>query len=298
MNAFDELKRPAGGEPADESEECHARLGALLRQAGRLGGDQVERILAYQRKTGLRFGEAAVALRLVERREVLQALARQFQYTPGFAGRALSQELVAAADPFGEQAEAIRELRSRLLVEVLREDEAAALAIVSPEVGDGKSYLAANLAVSFSQLGESTLLVDADVRTPRLHRLLGIAQNGVGLSSVLAGFARPASLVHEVPGLPHLYLAPSGPVPPNPIELLQRPVFGRLMRELLEEFDHVVVDTPAAARGADCRVIAARSGATLVVARRDRSRMAGLEGLVCALERGPSRVAGVVVNEH
>jgi protein-tyrosine kinase len=189
-------------------------------------------------------------------------------------------------------------LRSRLLLEVMRDGPRCALAVVSPDVGDGKTYLTANLALSFSQLGERTLLIDADVRTPRQHHVLGIKQNGAGLTSVLAGFSDADELVHEVPGLRHLYFAPAGPIPPNPVELLQRPRFGQLMRELLEEFDHVVVDTPAAVRGADSRVIAARSGAALVVARKSRSRMAAVEGLVGALARGPAQIAGVVVNEH
>jgi len=152
--------------------------------------------------------------------------------------------------------------------------------------------------MSFSQLGERTLLMDCDVRTPRQHQVLGIKQNGAGLTSVLAGFSDADELVHEVPGLRHLYFAPAGPIPPNPVELLQRPRFGQLMRELLEEFDHVVVDTPAAVRGPDSRVIAARSGAALMVARKGRSRMAAVEGLVGALARGPALIAGIVVNEH
>lgn len=273
-------------------------IGDLLSAARDLPAPEIERILAHQRKTGMRFGEAAVALRLVDRRDVLEALYHQFQYTPGFVRREGRTELVAAADRFGEQAEAFRELRSRLLLEVLREGPRCALAIVSPDVGDGKTYLAANLAVSFSQLGERTLLIDADVRTPRQHHVLGVEQNGAGLTSVLAGLTGVGELVHEVPELPHLYLAPAGPIPPNPVELLQRPRFAHLLRELLEEFEHVVVDTPAAIRGPDSRVIAARCGAALVVARRDLSRMAPLEGLVGALARGPARIAGLVMNEH
>jgi protein-tyrosine kinase len=165
-------------------------------------------------------------------------------------------------------------------------------------VGDGKTYLAANLAVSFSQLGQRTLLVDADVRTPRQHNVLGIHQNGVGLTSVLAGFSDASGLVHDVPWLPHLYFAPAGPIPPNPVELVQRPPFGQLMRQLLEEFDHVLVDTPAGVRGPDSRVIAASCGAALVVARKSRSPMAPLEGMISALSRGPAQIAGVVMNEH
>jgi chain length determinant protein tyrosine kinase EpsG len=294
-------------EPAvawDQSEPTAARrpwspiIGQLLGNACRLSEEQLAQILAHQRRTGMRFGEAAVALHLVERRDVLEALYQQFEYTPGFSPQEGKTELVAAADRFGEQAEAFRELRSRLLLEVMPDAPRCALAIVSPDVGDGKTYLAANLALSYSQLGERVLLMDADVRTPRQHHVLGIKQNGAGLTSVLAGFTNADDLVHEVPGLRNLYFAPAGPIPPNPVELLQRPRFGQLMRELLQEFDHVIVDTPAAARGPDSRVIAARCGAALVVARKGRSRMPPLEGLVGALARGPAQIAGVVVNEH
>jgi len=290
--------------PWDQGEEPPARrpwspiIGELLGKVCQLSERQIEQILAYQRRTGLRFGEAAVALHMVDRRDVLEALYQQYEYTPGFSRPEGRTELVAAADRFGEQAEAFRELRSRLMLEVMRDGPNCALAVVSPDVGDGKTYLAANLALSFSQLGERTLLIDADVRTPRQHQVLGIKQNGAGLTSVLAGFSEARELVHEVPGLRNLYFAPAGPIPPNPVELLQRPRFAQLMRELLQEFEHVIVDTPAAARGPDSRVIAARCGAALVVARKGRSRMPPLEGLVGALSRGPAQIAGVVVNEH
>ena len=272
-------------------------IGSLIRDVRELSDEQIQLIVAHQRKSGMRFGEAAVALRLVERKDVLGALSRQFQYATGFAGREANKELVAALDPFSDQADAFRELRSRLLLEVLGERPRCALAVVSPDAGDGKSYLAANLAVGFSQLGERTLLIDADIRTPRQHSLLGV-ERGIGLTSVLAGFAQADAAVAAVPGLPSLFLMPAGAVPPNPLELLQRPAFGALVRDMLEEFEHVVLDTPAAVRGADSRVIAARCGAALVVARKGRSRMQALEGLLGALERGSARIAGVIVNEH
>lgn len=288
----------AGGADAAEATVVGRRpIGTLLRDVRELSDRQIDQILAYQRERGMRFGEAAVALRLAERSDVVEALSRQFQYTTGFAGRELSGELVAAADPFSEQAEVFRELRSRLLLEVLGDRAPCALALVSPDSGDGKTYLAANLAVAFSQLGERTLLVDGDIRTPRLHRLFGV-EDGPGLSNLLAGFADSSTVVHAVRGLPNLYLLPAGAVPPNPVELLQRPVFTALMCEMLQRFDHVVVDTPAAIRGADSRIIAARCGVALVVARRGRSRMVPLEGLVAALSRGTATIAGVVLNEH
>jgi chain length determinant protein tyrosine kinase EpsG len=272
-------------------------IGELIRDACELTDEQIARIAAHQRQRGMRFGEAAVALRLVDREHVVDALSQQFEYTAGFAGRESDSELVTAADPFGDQAEAFRELRSRLLLEVMHERPRSALAVLSPEIGDGKTYLAANLAVAFSQLGERTLLIDADIRTPRLHRLLHVGYR-TGLSSVLNGAAEASESVHPAPGLPNLHLMPAGALPPNPLELLQRPALGVLVREMLLKFEHVVVDTPAAVRGADPRAIAARSGTALIVARKDRSRMAALEGLVAALGRGPARIAGVVMNEH
>ena len=87
----------------------------------------------------------------------------------------LHADLVAATDPFGEEAEAFRELRSQLLMGVLADGTARrALAVLSPDVGDGKTFFAANMAISFSQLGGRTLLVDADMRTPRQHLLFGV----------------------------------------------------------------------------------------------------------------------------
>lgn len=286
-----------GADAVDARAVRNRPIGRLIRDVCELTEQQIEQIAAYHRKSGMRFGEAAVALRLANRSDVLEALSRQFQYTPGFAGRDINRELVTAVDPFGDQAEAFRELRSRLMLEVLGDRPPCAIAVVSPDVGDGKTYLAANLAIAFSQLSERTLLIDGDVRTPRLHRLFDV-EHAVGLSSALAGHADAAGAVQPVPDLPHLYVMPCGAVPPNPLELLQRPTLQKLMREMVQRYDHVVVDTPAAVRGADARVIAARSGATLVVARKGRSRMDALEGLLGALERGPAKIAGVLMNEH
>lgn len=276
--------------------DANCLIGELMRETCELRDEEIGRILAYQRERGLRFGEAAVALRLARREDVLAALSRQFQYPIGFLGRELDSELVSAANPFGEQADAIRELRTRLL-EVRQARAARALAVVSPDAGDGKTYLAANLAIAFSQLAERTLLIDADIRAPRQHRLLG-TENGAGLTSVLAGFTEAGAAVRPVPGLPELFLLPAGPLPPNPLELLQRPALGALMHEMLQKFEHLVLDTTAAVRGADSRLVAAGCGASLVVARRRRTRMAPLEGLLQALGRANVEIVGVVMNEH
>lgn len=288
--------RAVPGEEAD-GPRAHA-IGHFLRRVRALTELQVGQILAYQRSNGLRFGEAAIALKLATSDDVLWALSQQFDY-PYASGDAASfdPELVAATDPFGEEAEAFRELRSQLLMGVLAEGQARrALAVLSPDSGDGKTYFAANLAISFSQLGGRTLLVDGDMRTPRQHRLFRI-DGEAGLSSILAGRAE-VNVIHQVPNLPTLFVLPVGTLPPNPLELVQRPATGLLVQELLTKFDHVVVDTPASVHGADARILAARCGAAVVIGRRDRTRIKALQVLLGALATSQVRMAGVMLNDH
>lgn len=273
-------------------------IGDLIREARRLSDAQVEQILIYQREHGVRFGEAAVALKLADHDDVVWALSQQFHYPYSPSDRKLNPELVVAGAPFSDEAEAFRELRSQLLMGVLGpEEHRRALAVLSPNVGDGKSYLVANLAAAFSQLGGRTLLVDADLRTPRQHEIFGLGNHVAGLSSILSGRSE-SNIIQQVTDLPSLYLLPAGSVPPNPLELLQRPAFGLLVHELLTKFDHVVVDTPAATHGSDCRVIATKCGAALIVGRKGTSRMQSMVSLTNAVTRGPIKLAGVVMNEY
>lgn len=290
----------ATGEDSNtESGQLHDRsIGDIIRQAKRLSDEQIEQILLFQRKHGLRFGEAAVALKLATNDDVLWALSQQFHYPYSPEGRQhRNEELVVAADPFSDQAEAFRELRSQLMMGVLGPDEPRrALAVVSPDIGDGKTFIAANMAVAFSQLGGRTLLVDVDMRTPRQHKVFGV-ENGSGLSNILSGRSE-RNVIHQVRNLPSLFVLPVGSVPPNPLELVQRPAFSLLMHELLRKFDYVVVDTPAAVHGADARVVAAKCGAALAVGRKGKSSMKAMQGLLKGLAKGPAKVAGVVMNER
>ena len=233
-------------------------LGEILAELRNLSAEQVEKVLAEQRRSGVRFGEAAVALGLVSKEDVLFALAQQFHYpyTPE-EKRGINAELVTLNEPFGPRAEHFRALRSQLTMRLNVEGEPRrALAVISPDAGDGKTYCAANLAVTLAQLGGRTLLVDADMRGPRVHEVFGLP-NRAGLSSILSGRA-DSQVIQQVPGVPSLFILPVGTTPPNPLELVERPAFGLLMRELATKFDHVVVDTPAAVHGADAMVIAAR----------------------------------------
>ena len=188
-------------------------------------------------------------------------------------------------------------MRTELMAGVLSASQPrAALAVLSPHIGDGKTFFAANLAIAFSQLGARTLLIDADMRTPRQHALFGVPYAS-GLSGILAGRTE-ANVVHQVPSLPSLHVMPVGAVPPNPLELVQRSAFGLLMQELVKKFDHVIVDTPAAVHGADARAIAAQCGAAVIVGRRGTTAMKSLQKLLDAVAKHRVRMAGVLVNDH
>ena len=275
-------------------------IGALLDAKDALGAEKVQQVLDFARTKGLRFGEAAVALGLVSQDQVLRALSAQFGYAyASEERRQLMPELVGLNQPFSMQAEAFREIRSQLMARLYTDSVGQArpgLAVVSPSTGDGKTFFSANIAVSLAQVGGRTLLVDADLRGPRLHELFKL-KNKAGLSSVLAGHVN-ADVIQPVPDVANLFVMPVGIAPPNPLELIERPVFGVLMRELASRFDHVVVDTPAMMYGVDAQVIAARCGAALVVARKDQSRVSSLQQLVAALSQGPARIAGVILNEY
>lgn len=285
---------------SDESIVNERLIGALLDAKAALGAEKVQQILEFARSKDLRFGEAAVALGLVTQDQVLHALSEQFGYAySSEERRQLMPELVGLNQPFSMQAEAIREIRSQIMARIYNGNlgqPRPALAVVSPASGDGKTFFSANIAVSLAQVGGRTLLVDADLRGPRQHELFKL-ENKTGLSSVLVGHVA-ADVIQPVPDVANLFVMPVGIAPPNPLELIERPAFGALMRELAAKFDHVVVDTPAMQYGVDAQVIAARCGAALVVARKDQSRVAALQRLVAVLSQSPARVAGVILNEY
>lgn len=270
-------------------------LGALLVDAGKLTAIDAERVLQAQQEFGLRFGEAAVKLGLVNDAEIQQMLARQFEYPYLIAGEsAISEEVAAAYQPFSARVEGLRALRAQLKMRWFDAAEGGRpLAIVSPGRSDGRSFLAANLAVVFSQLGERTLLVDADLRNPRQHRLFGIPDTS-GLSSLLAGRC-DSPAIQRIPGLIDLSVLPAGPLPPNPAELLDRPAFSRLLEQFAEDYDTVLLDTAAGIGSSDAQAVATRAQAVVMVVRKHRTRIAHARTLVSTLHS--TQMLGTVINE-
>jgi len=210
-------------------------------------------------------------------------------------GAAAGAALVVARDPFHPCAEELRALRTQL---VIRWDRAGVqprrLAIVSPGAAEGRSYLAANLAVAFAQLGERTLLVDADLRAPCQDSIFGVG-DAVGLAALLAGRAGREALV-PLPEYGALALLPAGAPPHNPQELLSRPALGALLEDLRAEFDVVLLDTPPTRSYADAQSVAFRAGHALVLARKHRTSLADAAAVVRQLGDAGTSVVGTVCN--
>src|SRR5688572_7034388 len=279
---------------ATRSERC---IGAILVEEGKLTPREVERVLERQRKEKVRFGEAAVRLGYLSEDDVRFALARQYDlphFTPASDGP--SRELVAAFAPFHPRTEELRALRTQLMIRWYSpENGRKSLVVASPESGEGRSYIAANLAIAFSQLGARTLLVDADMRNARQHRIFGLPEMQ-GLSTLLAGRSDHKS-TFPVPGMSKLSVLPAGPLPPNPQELLSRPVFGGLMKDLQAVYDVVIIDTPPSRHFADAQSITFRAGDALVVARKNHTSVASTQKTIRDLAATGARVVGTVVND-
>lgn len=275
-------------------------IGELIAESCKLQPEQVEKILALQRQTGVRFGEAAIELGLATTDDVLVALAQQYHYPYAHQGqRKLNPELVSLNEPFSPLAESFRAVRSQVMKRVFndRSGPRKALAVISPNAGDGKTFFAANLAISLAQLGGRTLLIDADLRGPRQHEVFNL-NNAAGLAGILSGRSPGSPVVQAVPGVPGLFVLPVGNTPPNPLELVERPAFGLLLRALTLKFDYVVVDTPAAQYGADAAVIADRCGASLMLARQGVSSIAAVQEMAIQVAGETPQLTGVVMNSY
>ncbi|HEY8607977.1 MAG TPA: polysaccharide biosynthesis tyrosine autokinase [Noviherbaspirillum sp.] len=270
-------------------------IGRLLVEAGKLAPADIERILILQKEKQLRFGEAALKLGAVEAIDVQHALARQFDYCflrPEAGG--LAPELQAAYRPFGREMEAMRSLRARL-VRSWFQCGRSELALAGVSQGDGVSLMAANLAVMFAQQGDRTLLVDANLRTPRQYAIFNL-RNRRGLADILAGRAGLES-VAALDIIPSLSVLCAGTPAPNPQELLSRRRFDALRERLRSQYDVVLYDTPALATADDALVVAACTGGLLVVARRHRTTVRDMQALGTQLHAGGIAVAGAVLNE-
>ena len=274
------------------------RIGEILLDAGLVDTKDIDRILAHAQRKDRKFGESAVQLGLLRREELQRVLAYQFDYPVMAPGNgSVGAEVVVAYESTDKVAEDVRELRNQILLKWRVREERAnnALAVLSPDRGEGRSFLAANLAVAFSQVGHRTLLIDADFRHSRQHELFGIP-NQVGLSALLAG--RSVSYaVQQFAALRSLSVLPSGGTPPNPLDLFSGEAFPELLAIFSKVYDIVVIDAPAADAGGESLMIAAQSGGCLLTIRKGQTSYRSLQDLATRIGAAGGAMLGANLGE-
>lgn len=231
----------------------------------------------------------------VERVANLSMLGIIPQWTPKRgASREFSLPFLTSQDARSAFAESIRSLRTALLFSTST-GAPRVLHFTSVAQGEGKSTLLINLAITFTQLGNKVLLIDADLRRPSLHRMFGL-DAGRGLCHYLAGGARPVD-VAQATGIDNLFAIPAGVLPPNPSELLSSARMLDLIKLGSEKFDYVLIDSPPVLGLADALVLAGYAQGTVIVAAAGGTRRAHLMGAIKRLSMSQAKIVGGVLNK-
>jgi len=281
----------------DITNDSDLSIGAILVKSGKLTGADSERIRRYQKELNIRFGDAAIELGLLTSADIELALSRQFEFPYLLRGESpISESVLAAYEPFTRRVESIRALRNQLMWRWFDTGSTRrSLVITGAERQIGRSFIASNLAVVFSQQGQRTLLIDADLRNPSQHQLFGL-ENRIGLSSILSG-RNGLDAIQTVPKLANLSVLTAGAPPPNPLELLGRPIFGHLIEELGASYDVILVDSPATEECSDAQTIATKSGAALIITQQNVSRVDKVRKLIDLLSDARTHLLGTVLND-
>jgi protein-tyrosine kinase len=282
----------------------------------RLPGESIKNINDAMKSMGVGFAEAALHTGLVTQTELDQAqewVRRQSLHQGrGIVEEALrrrstqrelvvwtgerlwpGKDLILAHDPDNARSEAIRSLRTELLMRTSSRRGAGIFALLSPNAAEGRSQLCAELAIAFAQLGSRTLLVDADMRRPRQHTLFG-GDNQIGLAQALVD-AKTLRL-HGIEGVPQMELLTSGSPPPNPLELLSGNRFERLMGDWRRGYEFVLIDTPPTSQFSDALPIATAAGNVVVIGRTSATSFTALTELRRRLDTTHARIIGAILN--
>lgn len=201
------------------------------------------------------------------------------------------QKLVIQEAPHSPGAEQFRILRAN--INFLSEEPIRSLAIVSAESGEGKSTAAANLAAAFADEGKSVLLVDANLRKPSLHHMFDLS-NGQGLSTLLFQISSIEKAIKPT-GIPGLEVLTSGPVPPNPTDLLAS-TLDKLTELFAKKYDMIIFDSPPLLSTADGQILANKCEGTILVISSGNTHKQKAELAVEAINSSNGRLLGAVLN--
>jgi capsular exopolysaccharide synthesis family protein len=202
-------------------------------------------------------------------------------------------ELIVHEHPTSGVAEAARALRTNILF-MSPDRQFKTLLVTSAAPSEGKTTVACCIAIAMAQAGRRVALLDCDMRRPRVHRVFG-KSNDVGVTTALINFDTVDEIVRPT-SVPNLSIITTGPLPPNPAEILHSESFGKLLKILASRFDHVVLDSPPVAPVTDAAILSTRVDATILVIRAFETSKELARRAVRALRDVGNRNVGTVLN--
>jgi capsular exopolysaccharide synthesis family protein len=205
-----------------------------------------------------------------------------------------SEALVTIQDPGGGVAEAYRMLRTNLFYARV-DTPPKVIVLTSADHDEGKSITVANLGVTLAQAGKNTLILDCDLRKPTQHKIFGARSIG-GLVDILVGTQDPREVWHEP--IPGLKLIPAGAQPPNPAEILTSRRLVEFLRQVRQEFDYVLVDTPPVGHASEAIALATNGDGVLLVLDFQHTRKGSLRQALRRLGSVGANVLGTVMNKY
>lgn len=207
--------------------------------------------------------------------------------------RSKRRVLITHTNPKSPISETYRTLRTNIEFSAV-DSEIKRVMITSAGPGEGKSTTIANLAVTYAQADKKVLLIDADLRKPTIHRILTVS-NRRGLTTILSGnCAAHEGLIES--DIPNLYLLPSGPIPPNPSEMLSSRKFKELLAEFGEHFDHILIDSPPVLAVTDAQIISTLCDGVVLVINSGGVKSGYAIKAKESLDHVQARILGVVLN--
>jgi succinoglycan biosynthesis transport protein ExoP len=208
-------------------------------------------------------------------------------------GSSYPVELITHGHPKSMLSEAYRNIRTSLLLS-FSEKPPKKIIITSPNPAEGKTTTAINTAIALSQTGAQVIIVDSDMRKPMVHKIFG-EENGTGLSNFLSGHVELESIVKGTE-IPNLFYIPSGPIPPNPSELIGSNLFKSMMESLAERFDHIVLDSPPVLGFADSIILSTTVDGVILVVLGGKTPRETLQRAKEVLHQVNVKILGVVIN--
>lgn len=193
--------------------------------------------------------------------------------------------------------ESYKVARTNIMYSLPKSDGAKVILVTSSEPGEGKTTATINLAITFAQTGAKTLIIDCDMRKPRVHRYLKVERSN-GISNVLCGFKQLGEVIIKDASAvaPALDVIPAGEIPPNPAELLASDEMRNVIKQLAKDYDYIFIDTPPVTVVTDAMVIAPDTTGVLCVVKQDVSSFDNYDAAINILKNASVKILGFIFN--